>query len=64
MWETWLFWILIGGLVLFMLRGGGCGGHAGHGGSSGHGGHAGPGGPGNGSHEGDAGRKHAHGGCH
>ncbi len=52
MWGSWLSWVLIGGLILFMFRRGGCGGHAGHGGSAG-------------NEEGrDAARKPDHGGCH
>ncbi len=64
MWGTWLFWILVGGLVLFMFSRGGCGGHAGHGGSRNGGGHTGPGGPVDDAKEGDSSRKPARGGCH
>ncbi len=63
MWGTWLFWILVGGLVLVMFSRGGCGGHARHGKSRNDDGHTGHGGPVGEGREGDASRK-AGGGCH
>ncbi len=33
MWGNWFFWLLVGGLVLWMFTRGGCCGHAGHGGA-------------------------------
>ncbi len=65
MWGTWLFWILVGGLVLFMFTRGGCCGHAGHGGSRDDGGDVARGGTASKKGEGgETSRKPAHGGCH
>ncbi len=65
MWGTWLFWILVAGLVLFMFARGGCCGHAGHDGSRNDRGDVGRGGSGGEKREGaKTSRKPAHGGCH
>lgn len=41
MWETILWFLVIGAIFYWLMRMGGCGahGHGGHGGHSGHGGH-------------------------
>ncbi len=63
MWENWIFWILVGGLTLFLFRRGGFCGHAGNGGTRNDGMHHGDLGPGTREEAGKA-TKPAGGGCH
>lgn len=59
MWSSWLVWILVGGLLLWMFRRGGCcGGHGGHGN------HGGPGGPGEKGQDGAGSGSRAGKSCH
>ncbi len=64
MWANWLFWILVGGLVLLMFTRGGCGGHSGHGGPGNDGGHDGHEGTGSGKDAHGTAVNRARGGCH
>ncbi len=64
MWGNWLFWLLVGGLVLLMFSRGGCCGHASHGGSRDDGGQHGGGSPGTREDAGKTTRKPAGVGCH
>ncbi len=67
MWGSWLFWIFVAGLILFMFSRDGCcghGGHGGHGGSRGDGGDVGRGGTGSEKKpDGETSRNSAHDGC-
>ncbi len=64
MWETWLFWIVIGGLIVLMFRRGGGGGHAGRGSSLEQGRHGAQDETGHEEHGNHTTRRPAHGGCH